>query len=71
MKKNGEIIRYYVEERRFKGSLFVGTLEECRDFIKNELRNRNKKDGYDEYWHNADVVIIKEITIKETYEAYL
>lgn len=67
---NGNI-RYYVKERRFNGSMFVGTVDECREFIKTELRNRNKKDGYDDYWHNADVVIIKETTISEIYEAYL
>lgn len=66
-----ETVRYIVEERRFNGSLFVGTLEECREFIKTELRARNQKDGYDEYWHNVDVVIIKETTISEVYEAYL
>lgn len=65
MKK--ESISYYVMEKSefLNGWLFCGTLEQCVDFVKAELRNREKKDGYDEYWHNAELMIIKQ---KTTYE---
>jgi hypothetical protein len=65
MKKN---VRYLVREKKFGGFLFSSENEkECIDFIQNELRNRNEKDGYDEYWHNAQIIIIKEETIETEY----
>lgn len=56
-----ERIRFLVKEKKFDGTLFVSNeLNKCVEFISKELRNRNKNDGYDEYWHNVDLVIIKE-----------
>ena len=63
-----EIIRFLVQEKNLDGALYVsGNLEDCVKFISTELRNRNKNDGYDEYWHNADLVIIKETTKTEKF----
>lgn len=71
--KNNEIFvkeytTYLVTEKNEShapsGWYFNGTLEECINYIKNECRNRNKKDGYDEYWHNVKLMIVKK-TVKE------
>ena len=62
-----ESVRYLVKEKELDGTLFVGDLKECVHFISKELRNRDKKDGFDDYWHNASLVIVKERTIIEEY----
>ena len=69
MKENlrKEYTLYKVQLRKefANGWLFSGTLEECIDFVRVELRNREKNDGYDEYWRNADIIITKQTVVEE------
>lgn len=61
-----QAIKYLVKERESQGILFSSSNQkECIEFILKELRNRNKKDGYDEYWHNTKLVIIKQTITSE------
>lgn len=65
-----EYTRYLVEEANLQGTLFVGSKNECMDFVKTELLERNNRDGYDEYWHNAHIVIVKEINLQQIVVEY-
>lgn len=62
-----ESVSYLVVEKKdyINGWYFCGTLEECIDFVRVELRNREKNDGYDEFWHNIDLMIVKRTQIDE------
>lgn len=66
MEKERMVI-YEVREKDCSGVMFSGKLEECTEFIGKQLRNRNKNDGYDEYWHNAKLVIIKKTILVEEF----
>lgn len=59
MKKN---VKFYVQEKDLDGELFISNnLEDCVKFIE-KLRKRDKKDGYDEFWHTIELEIIEETT---------
>lgn len=44
------------------------TVEAARDCIKNEYRERNKKDGHDKYWNDKPLVILKITTTTQVVE---
>lgn len=62
-----ESVSYLVVEKKsyINGWYFCGTLEECIDYVRNEIRNRNKNDGYDEFWHTVELMIVKRTQIDE------
>ncbi len=60
MEKINVETRYFVMERGKCGCLYSGTLEDCRK-EREKIKNRNENDGYDEYWNNADLVIVERI----------
>lgn len=56
------MIKYYiVKEKGKQGTLYTcNTIQQAKDFIQKELRERNEKDDYNEYWHNAPVEIVEK-----------
>lgn len=61
-----EKVRYLVREKGRSGALYVGKdIKDCLMFVTEELWQRNERDGYDEKWHNANIVIVKEILKEE------
>ena len=62
-----ERIVYLVREKgHISERLYVGAnVEDCKIYIQNELRNRNKNDKYDEYWHTVELEIVKQVVTEE------
>ena len=63
------LISYYITVGYCKIGGNYDTLNEAERVV-NEYLNRNKNDGYDEYWKNEKYIIVKEITIFDEIKFY-